>query len=93
MESLQQSIPGIVVFNDDILITGYNEEDHVKSLEQVFKGLFRVGLRAKWKKCEFMHPAVVFLGHRIDKNGLHGSTTTRPAGAEVLLGTTMVNSY
>ena len=35
MESLVRGIPGVVVYLDDILITGPTENDHLITLEQV----------------------------------------------------------
>ena len=37
MESLVQGIPGVVVYLDDILVTGKTEEEHLRSLEEVFE--------------------------------------------------------
>ena len=47
------------------------EKDHLKSLEEVLKHLDNAGLRVKMKKCKFMKPEVDYLGHKIDKTGLH----------------------
>ena len=35
MDSLLKGIPGVVVYLDDILITGPSEEEHLSSLKQV----------------------------------------------------------
>ena len=51
-----RGIPGVVVYMDDILITGQTEV------------LTEASLRAKKSKCHFMEPQVVFLGHVV---GLH----------------------
>ena len=39
METLLQDIPGVIVYIDDILITGATEEKHLKSLEEVLRRL------------------------------------------------------
>ena len=70
IESVLQGIDGVVIYLDDILITG-PMEDHLKSLEEVLKRLDKVGLRVKMKKYEFMKPEVDYLGHKINKTGLH----------------------
>ena len=70
IESVLQGIDGVVIYLDDILITGPTE-DHLKSLEEVLKRLDKAGLRVKMKKREFVKPEVDYLGHKIDKAGLH----------------------
>ena len=37
MGNLVQGIPGVVVYIDDVLITGHSNEEHLKSLEEVLK--------------------------------------------------------
>ena len=67
IESVLQGIDGVVIYLNDILITGPTEKDHLKSLEEVFKCLDKAGLRVKMKKFELMKPEVIYLGHKIDK--------------------------
>ena len=71
MESLLRGIPYVVVYLDDILVTGPTEEAHVAALEEVLKRLQTAGLRLRKDKCVFMAPSVVYLGHKIDAQGLH----------------------
>ena len=59
MESLLSDIPGVVVYLDDILVTGPTDEDHISTLEQVLQRLDAVGLRLKMSKCVFMAPSVI----------------------------------
>jgi hypothetical protein len=58
MESLLHDLQGVVVYIDDILISGCSEEQHLKSLGEVLKQLERVGLRAKREKCIFVATSV-----------------------------------
>ena len=44
MESLLSGIPGVVVYIDDILITGKTEAEHLAALEEVLKRLGEAGL-------------------------------------------------
>ncbi len=71
MEKILQGIPGVVVYFDDILVTGKNEAEHLKSLTQVLDQLKHYGLRLKRSKCKFLAPSVDYLGYRIDREGLH----------------------
>ena len=71
MESLLHGIPKVVVYLDDILITGSNTDEHIQHLSEVLKHLQDAGLRLKADKCEFSSSSVVYLGHCIDAEGLH----------------------
>ena len=71
IESVLQGIEGVIVYLDDILITGSTEEEHLHTLEEVLSRLEQAGLRARRSKCVFMRPSVIYLGHRIDAEGLH----------------------
>ena len=63
IESILQGIDGVVVYLDDILITGASKEAHLKTLEEVLSRLDRAGLSVKKSKCEFMKSSVTYLGH------------------------------
>lgn len=71
MDSLFAGFPGVVVFMDDILVTAPDRTEHVKRLEAVLGRLQKSGLRVQKEKCEFLRQSVTFLGHILDKNGLH----------------------
>ena len=45
MESLLQGLSGVVVYLDDILVTGRTEEEHLSRLEEVLTRLEQAGLR------------------------------------------------
>ena len=47
IESLLQDIDGVVVYLDDILVTGNSEETHLRALEEVLRRLERAGLKVK----------------------------------------------
>ena len=71
MENVLQGIPNVIVYIDDILVTGANEEEHLKTLSLVLDHLEKDGFRARKSKCQFMVPSVSYLGHLIDQFGLH----------------------
>ena len=71
MENLLQGLTGVIVYIDDILIAGSNEEEHTRRLEEVLSRLEKAGLRAQRSKCQFGVHSVSFLGHRIDGEGVH----------------------
>ena len=71
MESLLSGIAGVVVYLDDILITGKTEEAHLTALGEVLKRLSDAGLRLKKNKCVFLATSVDYLGHCVDAQGIH----------------------
>ena len=71
MENVQKGIHNVIVYLDDILISGADESEHLQILEQVLIRLDNAGLRVKKEKCEFVVPSVTYLGHKIDANGFH----------------------
>ena len=71
MEQILQGIPGVVAFMDDIELTGATAEEHLDRLGQVLQRLEEHGLRLQKSRCEFLKDRVEYLGHIIDKDGLH----------------------
>ena len=71
MENVLKGIHKVIVYLDNILISGADEPEHLQILGQVLIRLDNAGLRVKKEKCEFLVPSVTYLGHKIDANGLH----------------------
>ena len=70
MESLLNGIPGVVVYIDDILVTGTTTEEHLKALDEVLSRLEKAGLCLQKQKCSFMQTSVTYLGHCIEADGI-----------------------
>ena len=70
IEDLLKSVPFVKVRSDDMLISGKNDEEHLKTLETVLKIIFENGLKLKLQKCVFMQPEVTYLGYGVNKNGI-----------------------
>ena len=70
IESLLQGIPQVVVRIDDILVTGKTRNKHLEHLKEVLVRLDKAGIRLKLKKCVFLQNQVIYLGHRINKDGI-----------------------
>ena len=71
MESILSGVLGVVVYIDDVLVTGKSEEEHLSTLEEVLRRIVESGLRHRKDMCMFLAPSVVYLGHQIDSEGLH----------------------
>ncbi|KAJ9561679.1 LOW QUALITY PROTEIN: hypothetical protein OSB04_006839 [Centaurea solstitialis] len=61
----------IIVFIDDILIYSRSKEDHEQHLRLILELLKAEQLYAKFSKCEFWIREVHFLGHVVNKEGIH----------------------
>lgn len=70
IETILQGIPGTLVYQDDILITGKSQASHEESLHQVLSRLQEHNLRLKINKCKFFAPSITYLGHKIDSSGI-----------------------
>lgn len=62
LEQILSKCKNIVVYIDDILVFGEDEEDHDRALEQVMEALNSKGVLLNHQKCEFKTREVVFLG-------------------------------
>ena len=71
MDGLLQDIPGVVVYIDDVIITGKTNKDHLQLLKMVLKWIEDAGMLLKKDKCCFMTKSVSYLGYIIDAEGLH----------------------
>ena len=73
LETLLADVPRVCVYLDDILVSGIDEHDHVQTLFQVLSKLESAGFTLKKAKCQFSLKSVCYLGHVIDRHGLHPS--------------------
>lgn len=71
MDQILSGINGTICYLDDILITAPTREEHLQRVQQVLQRLYEAGIRTHVSKCEWMQDSTVFLGHRIDRYGLH----------------------
>nr|GFB72075.1 putative reverse transcriptase domain-containing protein [Tanacetum cinerariifolium] len=59
------------MFIDDIFVYSKDEEEHKKHLKIILKLLKKERLYAKFSKCDFSLDSIQFLGHVIDRSGVH----------------------
>ena len=70
MVQLLGNIPFVCASMDDILISGLDDDQHLDNLNEVLKRLAKAGVRLNRDKCVFMYTEVVYLGYKIDAEGL-----------------------
>ena len=73
MDQVLLGLPYTHCYLDDILISGPDEQTHLKALDSVLGRLEEYGLHLKQEKCLFFQESVEYLGHIIDAAGLHKS--------------------
>ena len=58
------------LYVDDIIVFGCSLKHHNENLRNVFERLSKYNLKLNAKKCVFLKPEVIYLGHQITKNGI-----------------------
>lgn len=76
--SLLSGIDGVVVWLDDLLISGKDNKTHDARLKEVLRRLSDAGLRLHPNKCVFHQTSVEYLGFHVDATG------TRPLQKRVV---------
>ncbi|XP_023248186.1 uncharacterized protein K02A2.6-like [Copidosoma floridanum] len=71
LEKVLQGTPGCKNYFDDIIITGRDRNEHMKNLDLVLQKLQAAGFKLNLGKCKFFKKSVEYLGHVIDKKGIH----------------------
>ena len=70
LENRLVSIPFVKVRSDDILVSGKNDQDYFDNLKQVLKVIKANGLQLRLKTCAFMQSDVIYLGYKINNDGI-----------------------
>ena len=65
MDIILQDIQGVKCIIDDIIITGVNDDKHLRNAKAVLDCLEKHGIKANTAKCEFFKPEIEFCGHKI----------------------------
>ena len=74
MDTILQGMTKVICYIDDVLVTGSNDQEHLANLAEVLKRMKQHNIRLKRSKCRFLQDSVEYLGHVIDRNGLHTSS-------------------
>ena len=59
-----------IVYLDDVIVFSSTLEEHLETLEAVFKKLSDAGLKLKPSKCKFFQSSLTYLGHLISEEGI-----------------------
>ncbi len=70
MENLMKDLK-VVVYLDDLLIVGKDEQEHLATLCKVLQRLQDSGLKVKECKCDWGQTRIEYLGHVIDGRGVY----------------------
>lgn len=71
IESILSGIEGVVVFIDDICVTGPDNKTHLARLREVFERLKVHGLRVNKEKTQLFCDSIEYCGYKIDREGIH----------------------
>ncbi|XP_064459047.1 uncharacterized protein K02A2.6-like [Ornithodoros turicata] len=71
IEQVLQGVPMTHATQDDIVVSGTTEEDHLENLSKVLMRLESFGLKANLQKCSFFQDSIVYCGYKISSEGLH----------------------
>ena len=69
-----------LVYIDDVILMSTTPEQHLERLEMVLERFKQVNLKLKPSKCHLMQTEIIFLGHRISKDGI----ATDPAKIQLI---------
>ena len=70
MENLISDLPGVAIFQDDMLVSGQDANDHLSNLKRLLTRLNDKRLRCRRDKCQFAQPSVEYLGHTLSAEGI-----------------------
>jgi len=71
VERILQGLPGLIIYQDDVLIAADDKPACEDRTHQVLERLNSYNVQCRIDKCRLNCETVIYLGHRIDKFGLH----------------------
>ncbi|XP_077519785.1 uncharacterized protein LOC144129492 [Amblyomma americanum] len=69
IETVLQGLTGVKAYLDDVLVS--EKLGSTDRLRQVLQRFLEHGVKLRLEKCSFRQEAVTYLGHKIDREGLH----------------------
>ena len=71
MDKILLDVEKCVCNQDDVLVGGNHIKENLKNVREVFERLQKYNVTLNLKKCVFLKKQVVYLGLRVDGDGLH----------------------
>lgn len=71
MDQVLAGLEGVACLLDDVIITASTREQHMARVREVLKRFTESGIRVQHSKCKWFQKSVSYLGHQIDRNGIH----------------------
>ena len=71
MDKILQGVAKCVCNQDDILVGGVHTRRNLQIVSEVLERLHKYNVRLNLRKCAFLKKQVVFLGLRVDGDGLY----------------------
>ncbi len=59
------------MYLDDLIVVSKDLDSHLQMHSLVFQKLTQASLKVKLTKCEFLKSRIEFLGHFVDRDGIH----------------------
>ena len=69
-ENLMKGLDRVLVFSDDILLSGVTKEDFLSTLNKVLTRIKNAGVRLNKEKCNWCMTEITYLGYRINAAGI-----------------------
>lgn len=73
MCKILDNIPGVVIYQDDVLVMSSDHESHKVLLRTVLNRLKDAGLKLQYKKCSFFTEQIDYLGYIFNSNGVYAN--------------------
>ena len=73
ISELLSGLPGVICYQDDVLVFGSNREEHDVRLQRVLEKFRSSGLKLNKSKCKIAVTELEFLGHRLTSQGISPS--------------------
>ena len=75
MDAILQGMSHVICYLDVIIVTGTTEAEHLSNVEEILRHLQEHGVRLKNSKYKFFQNSVEYLGHCVDAEVIHTTSS------------------